>query len=97
MVVRILGLVVHRETADQGEVWRGGRLMSFQSLTITNGRRLSVSGKADGARFLVTSPSGVAVAPADVVASDPWSLTRTGSGVVVSIRTGKIDAVRRTN
>ncbi|MGZ3272604.1 MAG: DUF6134 family protein [Caulobacteraceae bacterium] len=96
VAVRILGLVVHRETADQTEAWRGGRLLSFQSLNITNGRRLSVSGQADGARFLVTSPSGVAVAPGDVVASDPWSLTRTGAGVVVSTRTGQIDAVQVT-
>jgi hypothetical protein len=93
VVVRILGLVVHRETADQTEVWRGGRLLSFQGLSVTNGRRLIVSGQADGARFLVTSPAGIAVAPGDVVASDPWSLIRSGAAVVVSTRTGKIEPV----
>lgn len=96
IVVRILGVVVRRETADQTEVWRGRRLMSFQSLTSTNGQRTTVSGEASGNRFLVTSPSGSATAPADVVASDPWSLNRIGPGTVVSIRTGKINSVEVT-
>jgi hypothetical protein len=96
IVVRILGVVVRRETADQTEVWRGRRLMSFQSLTRTDGRPTTVSGEASGDRFLVTSPSGIATAPADVVASDPWSLNRMGPGTVVSIRTGKINSVEVT-
>jgi hypothetical protein len=96
VTVRVLGLVVHRETGEQSEVWRAGRLESFRSVIVTNGRSLSVSGEADGARFLVRSPDGVAVAPASVVASDPWQLTQPGAGVVVSIRTGKIDAARVT-
>lgn len=93
IVVKILGVVVHRETADQSEVWRGSRLMSFRSVTTTNGRRLDASGEASGDRFLVTSPSGIAAAPGDVVASDPWSLNRMGRGTVVSIKTGKISSV----
>ena len=94
--VRILGLVVHRETGDQAEVWRGGRLVSFRSVIVTNGRSLSVSGEAEGSRFVVRSPAGVAEAPGAVVASDPWLLTRPGAGVVVSIRSGRIDAVSVT-
>lgn len=60
VVVRILGVVVHRETADQFEVWRGQRLESFQSLTTTNGRPVMVSGVTDGDRFLVSprAPGG---------------------------------------
>jgi hypothetical protein len=96
LTVKILGLVVHRETGDQAEVWRAGRLMSFRSTTVTNGRALSVSGDAEGPRFVVRSPGGVTAAPATVVASDPWLLTRPGAGVVVSIRSGRIDPVSVT-
>ena len=81
IVVKLLGIVVHRESADQTESWRGKRLMSFQSVTTTNGRQLSVSGAARDDRFMVTSPSGTTAAPADVAASDPWSLNRLGPGV----------------
>jgi hypothetical protein len=96
IVVRVLGVVVRRETADQTEVWRAHRLVSFQSLTSTNSRRSTISGEASGNRFLVTTPSGSATAPADVVASDPWSLNRLGPGTVVSTRTGKISSVEVT-
>jgi hypothetical protein len=96
IAVRVLGVVVRRETADQTEVWRAHRLISFQSLTSTNGRRSTISGAAGGAGFVVTTPSGTETAPADVVASDPWSLDRMGPGAVVSTRTGKISAVEVT-
>lgn len=96
IAVRILGVVVRRETADQTEIWRGKRLASFQSLTSTNGKQAEISGEARGDRFLVTSPSGTRTAPADIVASDPWSLNRLGPGTVVSTRTGKINSVEVT-
>src|ERR1039458_4606977 len=64
--VRILGFIVHREDAEQTEVWRGDRLISFQTVTTTNGHRLVVSGEARDNRFMVTSPAGTTAAPADV-------------------------------
>lgn len=96
IAVRVLGVVVRRETADQTEVWRAHRLISFQSLTSTNGRPSTISGTAGGNGFVVISPSGTVIAPADVVASDPWSLNRMGPGTVVSTRTGKISSVEVT-
>jgi len=96
VTVRVLGLVVHRESGDQAEVWRDGRLVSFRSVIVTNGRPLSVSGEAEGPHFVVRSPAGVTAAPATVVASDPWLLTHPGAGVVVSIRSGRIDPVSVT-
>jgi hypothetical protein len=93
VAVKVLGIVAHRENADQTEVWRGRRLASFSSATTVNGRLLSVSGEARGDRFMVTTPLGTVAAPADVAASDPWSLNRMGPGVVVSIKSGRIDKV----
>ncbi len=93
VTVRVLGIVAHRENADQTEVWRGKRLESFSSATTVNGQLISVSGEARGDHLLVTTPLGTAAAPADVAASDPWSLNRLGPGVVVSIKSGRIDNV----
>jgi hypothetical protein len=96
IVVRILGIVVHHETADQVEVWRGQRLVSFQCVTTVNGKPLKVSGEARDNSFLVTTPSGVATAPADVAASDPMGFSRVGHAEVVSIKSGRLDAVEVT-
>ena len=96
IVVRILGLAVHRESAEQLEVWQGDRLLSFKSATTINGKRLAASGLARDGRFMVTTAAGTVEAPADVAASDPRSLNRLGAGIVVSIKTGQIDTVEVT-
>jgi hypothetical protein len=96
ITVTLLNFVVHREISDQIEVWHGKRLMSFQSVTVVDGQHIDVHGVSLGDHFMVTSPSGTVEVPADVVASDPWSLDRTGSGVVVSINSGEIYQVQVT-
>ncbi len=93
IAVKVLGIVVHRENADQTEVWRGPRLISFNSVTTSNGKPLKVSGEARDNGFWVTTPAGTAIAPADVAASDPWGFSRTGPSQVVSIKSGKIEPV----
>ena len=90
IAVRILGIVLHREEADHVEIFRGDRLVLLQGATTTNGTRLDVHGEAEGDHFVVTSQSGVTVASADVVPSDPWLLKGRGIGTVVSTKTGHI-------
>jgi len=96
VAVKILGIVIYREEGDRSEIFRGDRLVSLRSVTITNGTRLDVRGEAQGDHFVVTSPTGVAEAPADVVPSDPWLLKVLGQGTVVSIKTGHIIPTRVT-
>ena len=96
VAVRILGIVVHREEGDHVEIFHGDRLVKLQSTTTTNGTRIDVQGEAQGDHFVVTSPSGVVEAPADVAPSDPWVLKQIGSGTVVSIKTGRIILTRVT-
>lgn len=93
ILVKILGITAHRESADQNETWRGGRLTAFDSDTRVNGKDLKVSGQARGDHFMVTTPAGVVAAPANVCASDPWSFSHAGRATVVSLRTGKVDQV----
>ncbi len=96
IVVRVLGLVVRRETSDQTEVWRAHRLISFESLTSTNGKPSTIRGVTAGDGFAVTTSSGTKTAPGDVFASDPWFLNRIGHGSVVSTRTGEVSSVEVT-
>jgi hypothetical protein len=96
IAVKVAGLVLHREVADQVEAWRGPRLISFQSVTTIDGKALRVHGEARDNRFMVTTPAGTTTAPADIMASDPWAFHRMGAGVIVSIKTGLISAVNVT-
>jgi hypothetical protein len=97
IVVRALGIVLHREEARRSQVWRAGRLMRFESVTTTNGQTIEVKGEAQGDRFVVASPNGSVTAPADIVVSDPWQATRSGGGAgnatMLATKSGKVGPV----
>jgi hypothetical protein len=90
IAVRALGLVVYRQDAEGVEVFRGGRLISLESHANDDGEKLEVHGEARGEQFVVDSPSGTHVAPAEVIPADPWFVRRTGEGTLVTPMTGKI-------
>jgi hypothetical protein len=98
IVVRTLGVVVHREEARRSQLWRNGRLVHFEGVTTTNGKTVEVKGEAQGDRFVVESPAGPVTAPADVVVSDPWQATRSGAGTgqatMLATKTGRIGPVQ---
>ncbi len=94
VAVKILGIVVHREEADRTELWRANRLLSFHSVTTTNGKPIEVRGEARDNGFVITSPSGTAVAPADIYTSSPWSTRLPNTGVMMSTKTGRVEPVQ---
>lgn len=96
IAVKMMGMVVHRERDDQTEVWRDGQLVSFNSVSDTAGQHLTVSGQASAGRFLITSPTGVTTAPADLAAADPWGLDHVGRGPAVLIKSGRVEQVEVT-
>jgi hypothetical protein len=99
IAVRALGIVVHREDAHRLQVWRNGRLVRFEGVTTTNGKRLEVEGTARDDGFAVVTPSGTALAPADVVPSDPWQASRAAAGAtaatMLSTKSGRVEPVHR--
>ena len=96
ILVRVLGFTVYREDSDQREVWRGGRLMAFNSLSTINAKPLLVHGEFRGGRLMVTTPAGTKPAPIDIAAADPWSSRRLGPATIVTIRTGEIVRINTT-
>jgi uncharacterized protein DUF6134 len=94
VAVKVLGIVVHREEADRTELWRANRLVSFHSITTTNGKPIEVQGEARDNGFVITSPSGTAVAPANVYTSSPWSTRLPDTGVMMSTKTGRVETVQ---
>lgn len=91
--IRVLGVVVYQQDADRSEVWRDDRLVSFRSVSHKNGERLEVSGEATEKGFVVTSPSGKVLAPANVAPSDAWAVKGSGSAVMVSTESGSVENV----
>ena len=90
VAVTMLGVVVYREDGDRSEIWRDNRLVSFQSVSNRNGKRIEVRGSAEKDGFVVTTPAGTFVAPANVKPSDPWAIKELGAAVMVSTKSGKI-------
>jgi len=94
--VRMLGIVLHREEADRTEVWRDGRMVRFDGVTIANSDRMVVHGEAQGDRFIITGPAGTVAAAADVKPSNPWMATEGSGAEMMSTKTGKLETVRET-
>jgi hypothetical protein len=90
IVVKLLGVVVHREEAERHEQWQNDRLTLFRSLTTVNGKPLEVAGEARGDTFVITSPAGTVDAPADIQPSNPWSPNFVSAGLVMSTKSGRI-------
>jgi hypothetical protein len=96
IVVRFLGIVLHREDAHSTQILQDGRLVRFDGVTTTNGSVAEVHGTAEPDGFHITRPSGSATAPRDVIPSSPW-FAKAGLGVMMSTKTGKVDPVHGTD
>lgn len=90
VVVKLLGVVVHRQDAERRERWQHDRLTLFRGVTKTNGDPVEVDGVARGNSFVITTPAGTVAAPADVRPTNPWSPNMLDADVVMSTRSGKI-------
>jgi hypothetical protein len=94
IAVKAVGIVVYREEAHRAEHWRHDRLVSFESVTVTNGNRLEVRGQARDDGFAITTPSGTVVAPGNVHPSNPWSAMVLKTDYMMSTKTGRLNHVR---
>jgi hypothetical protein len=90
IAVKFLGIVVYRQESDTIEIMRGDRLVSLQSVTEKDGRRLEVHGEAQGDQFVVNGTAGSFAGPATLVPSDPWVLKQAGEKTMVYTDTGRI-------
>jgi len=94
LVVEILGIVLHRETAERTERWRGERLIAFHGVTTVNGEASVLVGEARPDGFAITSQHGVVMAPEDVRPSNPWSSGFLNADTMMLSDSGKVERVR---
>lgn len=91
VAVKAVGIPLYHQDARREERWQDRRLVGFQSSTDDNGTGISVTGQAEGDRFVIRSSSnGVLTAPAQVHPSNPWSPFLLRNGTIMSTKTGRL-------
>lgn len=88
--VKVLLIVAHRETSKSEEIWKDGRLISFNGETQENGKKTVVTGEAEGSKFVVEAPDGQKEAPAGVFPNNPWSKDILKASVLLGTKSGKL-------
>ncbi len=73
------------------EVWRAGRLVSFESDTLDNGRVDTVKGAAREDGFEVTGRRGTLTAPADIIPGTFWNPEIVSRDVVLDPKKGTLE------
>jgi len=94
LVVKVLGIVMHREDDQRTEQWKNNRLVAFHGVTDKNGDKIVVNGRARDDSFIITTPSGTYAAPASVHPANPWSAASLQSTTMMQVDTGKVDPVK---
>lgn len=92
-LVTALGVGLHREDAQRIEQWQGDRLVFFHGVTVKNGEKTEVEGKASGGNFVIQSPLGMITAPGSVKPANPWSSRSIESNEMMRVDTGKVEKV----
>ena len=94
LAVSFLGIVVYRQEGSRQERWAGDRLVYFHGVTSTNGKSVELNGTAEGDRFVLMTPQGATVAPANVRIANPWSPGILGGNSIFTPDRGRLDEVR---
>ncbi len=96
IAVSILGIAAFRQKASRQERWDRGRLVYFHGVTSTNGKSVELSGAADGDRFVLRTPNGETMAPANVRLANPWTTDSLSGHSMLTLDRGRLDQVRVT-
>ena len=88
--VTLLSLPVYRLAGTYREVWRGDRLLSFESEIDDNGETFEVSARAEGDKMLIDRRRGLIEAPATIVSDHPWNFAVLDRTLLFDARRGKL-------
>jgi hypothetical protein len=87
----------YRLESDYTEVWRGGRLYTYEGVT-SEGRNASddairVSAQAFGDKLIIEGPLGRIEAPGTILSTHPWNPRIVDQGLLMHSRTGELKHV----
>ena len=92
--VTVLSLPVYKLAGTYREVWRGDRLISFDSKVNDNGEEFEVSARAEGDHMLIDRRRGPIEAPASIVSDHPWNFAVLDRTLLFDARRGKLRHVQ---
>jgi hypothetical protein len=93
---RLLMIPIFRREARYREVWRGDRLIAFDSWFNDNGEIYEVKARAEGERTIIEGRRGRIVAPATVVSNHPWNFAVLDRPLLFDTQRGRLQEVRVT-
>lgn len=94
--VAILAIPIFRREATYREVWRGGRLIAFDSRFVDNGEVYEVKARANGAHTVIEGRRGRILAPPDIVPDHPWNREVIDRTLLFDIQRGRLREVQVT-
>jgi len=88
--VKLAFITVFRYQHDAREVWQGGRLIAFDSLTDDDGDRFQVAARAAPEGLRVAGSGGSYTVPASTVPSSYWHIGMTKHARVLDSQSGRM-------
>ena len=95
--VRLLAIPLFKRAGTYHEVWRGDRLIAFDSRIVDNGEVYEVSARAAGDRTTIDGRSGRIEAPADIVSNHPWNYAVLERTLLFDTQRGRLQRVQVTH
>ncbi|HEX5078277.1 MAG TPA: DUF6134 family protein [Geminicoccaceae bacterium] len=92
--ITVLSLPVFTLEGRYREVWRGDRLISFESELDDNGEHFEVSARAEDDHVMIDRRRGLIEAPATIVSDHPWNYAVLDRPLLFDARRGKLRHVR---
>ena len=89
----VLGFSLFSQNISRVETWRNGRIVAFQGVTTRNGESVELSGMAEGDSFVMMTPEGDTIAPANVRIANPWSLESIEGSAMLTPDRGRLETV----
>ena len=95
--VRVLMVPIFRRDGRYREVWRGERLIAFDSRIVDNGEVYEVRARANGEHTLIEGRRGRIEAPLTIVSNHPWNHEVIDRTLLFDTQRGRLQEVRVTS
>ena len=94
--VKILMVPLFKRNGSYREVWRGDRLIAFDSRTEDNGEIYEVSARANADHTIISGRRGRIEAPPTIVSNHPWNHEVVGRTLLFDTQRGRLQKVQVT-
>jgi Family of unknown function (DUF6134) len=90
----MLSVPIYTLDGSYREVWRGDRLISFDSRVDDNGEKFEVHARAEGDQMVIDRRRGRIEAPATIISDHPWNYAALDRTLLFDARRGKLRHVQ---